>query len=276
MRRGVTAPHKPIRVENVPQFNTPSSLSKHATLSPEAARKQTAISINRVAIRGSGWSSKRPASQARVEDRYSVSGSQKMGFNDETGRIADRLVATSHGVRPPSRHLTPPKAVGLDLPSTPITPPNMPQDDMFEKTWSHGMSIRENVERVRRSQRNLSSRDSKGARPKSVKAWERPQEDSSARVKTSSVRPKSRESKQEPEIIQQENRKRPVTCKAYQIPLIVTVDNDLNPSVEKTSFGKIINRRVCSASLAREKKVPLAKKGTFRSSLDPEFLKMFE
>jgi hypothetical protein len=71
------------------------------------------------------------------------------------------------------------------------------------------------------------------------------------------------------------SKKRPGTCKIYQVPLIVTRDNEMKPDIEHTPFGKIINRRVCSANLTRGK-VGVAKKGTFKSSLDPEFLKLFE
>jgi hypothetical protein len=39
-------------------------------------------------------------------------------------------------VRPPSRHKTPPKATGLELPPWPVTPP---ESDKLEMTWSHSM-----------------------------------------------------------------------------------------------------------------------------------------
>lgn len=266
MRRGVTAPHKHCREELAPQFATPNSLTKHATLSPDVTRKPTSRSINRVTNKGTGWNSKRPVSQARYESRSS----------EETCRIDARLISTSHGIRPPSRHLTPPKAVGLDLPPSPMTPPNI-TDNIFERTWSHGLQASTEIDnRSRRSQRNLSTMDGKDSRPKSVKAWVKAQDENPrARLKTSSVRPNSREEKLGEDQVSKIEKKRPVTCKTQKIPLIVTVDNDSNPGVEKTHFGKIINRRVCSAGLAREPKKPL-KKGTFRSSLDTEFLMMFD
>jgi hypothetical protein len=111
-----------------------------------------------------------------------------------------------------------------------------------------------------------------------VKAWDKPEEDKASRAQTSNERPKFYEAKQDEAVLVSKDRsnKRPGTCKAYHVPLIVTRDNDSMPDVEHTSFGKIINRRVCSANLARDKNKAGIKKGTFKSSLDPEFLKMFD
>lgn len=197
-----------------------------------------------------------------------------MSFKEETGKLASRMSSTSHGVRPPSRHLTPPKAVGLELPQYPFTPP---ENGKLGQTWSHGLQTSLDSQQSTKPTHTQLTVNSKASRPNSVNALENPQEQAGSRVRTSSERPKSRELKQHEEAgSQATNRKRPVTCKTYQIPLIVTVDNDTRPSVEITSFGKIINRRVCSASLARDRKIPLANRGTLKSSLDPEFLKMFE
>jgi hypothetical protein len=109
-----------------------------------------------------------------------------------------------------------------------------------------------------------------------VKAWDKPEEDKASRAQTSSERPK--EAKQDDAVLVSKDwpNKRPGTCKAHHVPLIVTRDNDSMPDIEHTSFGKIINRRVCSANLARDKNKGGIKKGTFKSSLDPEFLKMFD
>ena len=52
--------------------------------------------------------------------------------------------APTEGVdgRPISRHLSPPNAVGLELPPQPMTPPDYSNsEDMFEMTWSHSIPI---------------------------------------------------------------------------------------------------------------------------------------
>lgn len=211
-----------------------------------------------------------------------IAGVGKGGFktHEEVDRPGVRQISTSQGLRPPSRHKTPPKAVGLELPPMPLTPPNLPQmENKFEKTWSHSLHANEEADKSRRSQRNLHTRDNKASRPGTVKAAEKFEDEKSSRSQTSE-RPKTRGTVQPDTdfavISPDRIRKRPVTCKVYQVPLIVTRDNENRPDVEHTPYGKIINRRVGSASLARDNAKTTVKRGTFKSSLDSEFLKLFE
>jgi hypothetical protein len=203
-----------------------------------------------------------------------IKGSAKANYkiHEEVDRPSTHQVTTSQGLRPPSRHKTPPKAVGLELPPMPLSPPNLPlKESKFEKTWSHGLHGTEEIDKSRRSQRNWQSRDSKASRHGTAKGWDNQGEEKQPRTQTSE-RPRTRGNMQADLDFVVVS---PGTCKIYQVPLIVTRDNEMKPDIEHTPFGKIINRRVCSANLTRGK-VGVAKKGTFKSSLDPEFLKLFE
>lgn len=46
------------------------------------------------------------------------------------------LKTSESGFRPPSRHKPTPKAVGLELPPRPVTPPDSGFDSFFDRTWS--------------------------------------------------------------------------------------------------------------------------------------------
>jgi len=284
LRRGGTAPNKPQQQEFAVQFRAPVSSHKYGVqpMNFEGSRNPTAQPLNRVTIRGTGWSSKRPSTQMVMDDKIMIKGAAKANFkiHEDVERPGVRQISTSQGLRPPSRHKTPPKAVGLELPPMPLTPPNLPQmDNKFEKTWSHSLHAIEEVDKSRRSQRNLPTRDGKSGRPVTVKKSDKSEDDISSRAQTSE-RPKTRGNVQADfdfnMLSPERNRKRPVTCKIYQVPIIVTRDNESKPDVEHTPFGKIINRRVCSANLARDKAKTAIKKGSFKSSLDSEFLKLFE
>jgi hypothetical protein len=51
---------------------------------------------------------------------------------------AETIAGPSVDGRPISRHKSPPKSVGLDLPPCPGTPPeSVETNEMFEQTWSH-------------------------------------------------------------------------------------------------------------------------------------------
>jgi hypothetical protein len=77
--------------------------------------------------------------------------------------------------RPPSRHLAPPFALGLELPARPQTPPEV--EDLFEQTWSH--SLAENLTgspnvpiKNRRKKNRKDYLTEKEYRPVTVNAWE--------------------------------------------------------------------------------------------------------
>jgi hypothetical protein len=285
MRRGGTAPNKPPTQDYAVQLRAPVSSHKYSVqaMTYEGSRNPTALPLNRVTIRGTGWSSKRPSTHKGPEEKFMIKGTTKANFkiHEEIDRPSTHQVTTSKALRPPSRHKTPPKAVGLELPPMPLTPPNLPlKDSKFEKTWSHGLHGTEEIDRSRRSQRNLQSQESKASRQGTTRDWDNQDEEKQQKTQTAE-RPRTRGNMQADldfvVVPPNKSNKRPGTCNIYQVPLIVTRDNEFKPDIEHTHFGKIINRRVCSANLTRGKvKVGVTKKGTFKSSLDPEFLKLFE
>ncbi len=78
--------------------------------------------------------------------------SQQKAICDSAGAIAaaatEKVVGTKRAFaflkanRPPSRHKTPPKALGLDLPETPHTPPKTQKELEEYKEYSHTINLK--------------------------------------------------------------------------------------------------------------------------------------
>jgi hypothetical protein len=148
--------------------------------------------------------------------------------------------------------------------------------EKHEKSWGSELNASEITGKSRRGQ--FSQPDIDEIRPRTVKGIEK--HDGQAPIHAVE-RPRTRGNMQADHdfavVSPDQSRKRPDTCKTYQVPLIVTRDNQSKPDVEHTHFGKIINRRVCSANMTRKKvTVGGVNKGVFKSSLDAEFLRLFE
>jgi hypothetical protein len=72
--------------------------------------------------------------------------------------------------RPPSRHKTPPNAVGLDLPPWPVTPPD---SNILEMTWSHTNQEIDMNQRKTAVPKSRHNEPLKAYRPITVNAWEK-------------------------------------------------------------------------------------------------------
>ena len=107
MRRGVTAPG---------YSEKPDSFGQRM---PVSSHKFPVTAMNKnPPTRGSGWYSKNMLSPTPEAP-------------PQTGKVRPSSSPTC--MRPPSRHKTPPKAVGLDLPDLPCTPPESPRvNNMFQ------------------------------------------------------------------------------------------------------------------------------------------------
>lgn len=73
------------------------------------------------------------------------------------------------GLRPPSRHKPSPKAVGLELPPRPITPPESGFDSFFDRTWSFGPKRPEEEVEEARPDKGTTHIPRDNGRPKSQK-----------------------------------------------------------------------------------------------------------
>lgn len=75
----------------------------------------------------------------------------------------------SNGLRPPSRHKPSPKAVGLELPPRPVTPPDTSIDSFFDKTWSFAKRPEEEQVEEPRGEKGTTYAVRDNGRPKSQK-----------------------------------------------------------------------------------------------------------
>jgi len=70
------------------------------------------------------------------------SGKQSRGSSGFVTEKQSRPLAFFKANRPPSRHKTPPKALGLDLPETPHTPPKTQKELEDYKEYSHTINLK--------------------------------------------------------------------------------------------------------------------------------------
>jgi len=79
------------------------------------------------------------------------------------------LKTSDSAFRPPSRHKPTPKAVGLELPPRPITPPESGFDSFFDKTWSFTMKHSEEEAEDQKPEKSTVHVPRDNGRPKSQK-----------------------------------------------------------------------------------------------------------
>ena len=148
--RGGTAPGPP-GADSIIYKRMPNS--SHNKIMVRAMNYAATHGLHKMTLKGKGWSSKgqsvktRPctrqtatASKGREELRRPKSIKTRLHDLDQDLDFEEKLPMPSNeeDSRPISRHKTPPKAVGLELPPWPVTPPD---SNKLEMTWSHSKEI---------------------------------------------------------------------------------------------------------------------------------------
>jgi hypothetical protein len=187
----------------------------------------TALPKSRVAIRGPGWNSKRPSTH-KISEVFPIKEVTKSSLKVYEDPII-RQPSTSQGIRQTSRHSEALKTRGLEL----FTPSSLPHVDNHEKSWGSQLNASETTDKSRRGQFNQPDIDE---RPRTVKGTAK---HSAQTLIQAAERPRTRGNMQADHdfavVSPDQTRKRPVTCKTYQVPLIVTRDNGTKPDVEHTT-----------------------------------------
>lgn len=199
LKRGGTAPGPPERETATNVVKAPSSSYKYSVQSMGHSH------ITPVSLKPSGYQSKleaKPRSYMRPTEssghKFTVVRAGMQPYGQEANSVpwpevpksaflqqeefkrprphfseaecSDRSVhkPCESGYRPPSRHKPSPKAVGLELPPRPITPPESGIDSFFDKTWSFAFKrLEEETEEAKPDKSSTHARDN--GRPKSQK-----------------------------------------------------------------------------------------------------------
>lgn len=201
LKRGGTAPGPPERDGAAGFLKAPSSSYKYSVQSMGHGHS------NAVSLKPSGYQSK-PESKARSYMRPTESSGHKLTavrggmqpYGQEIGTVpwpevpksaflpqddfkrprphvvpeAESSERSMHrpsesGLRPPSRHKPTPKAVGLELPPRPVTPPESGIDSFFDKTWSFAIKKPEDDVEDLRPDKGSTHIPRDNGRPKSQK-----------------------------------------------------------------------------------------------------------
>ena len=167
---------------------------------------------NKVSHKGSGYKSATNKTPLKSASRDGNSGRRTQQLKSKYHSMEDIIRsanndedfgsrASTRDVRPPSRHLTPPKAVGLELPPKPMTPPE--SENLFDKTWSHSARLPRAGARELAAQLKTRESSRKGGRSSSqtskrMKGNTRPSSNDSAIVSSQEKQRSRTRSKQSP------------------------------------------------------------------------------